>query len=142
MKFKTLALVEEWEQVHPQARAVATEFDLWCQEMGLGEAIVTNLLRKPAFYKENGLAPKKFSWHFVGCAIDFRIRHWTAAQQMRAQKWMASKKSNPWYEVVTENHGTGPHFHLAYRDFSLRRRWEAAQGGKNEGPAGSTPEAA
>lgn len=71
------------------------------------------------------LAAKKFTWHFVGAAVDIRTNHYRLAELTTVEKWFRDRCEPPIWELITEKHGTGAHIHLARRDYSWRKKMEA-----------------
>ena len=139
MKFTRPGLEKEFEELLPMVKVAALRFDTWCQTHGLGPAEVTSIGRDPSFYPDG-----RFSWHLVKCAIDFRNRHLSIVQKTAAAAWLHASFNTPWWEVITKDHGTGPHFHLAFTDVDRRRAWFSsiskapAKAGAQE-PQGGTP---
>jgi hypothetical protein len=133
VEFKEPHLKEEFRspETHPELVARLLELDAWCVAHDIPGVILTALWRTPDFYARNGLSPKPFSWHFVKSAADLRIWHWSAAQQALIRGWLDGKCEPPIWEVLVEKHGTGEHFHLARKDFSRRRAWEAERNAAN-----------
>lgn len=126
MKFTRPELAHQFAVLlHEETRKVAEEFDRWTVQQGMPEAVVTAISRDAPFYTAKGLRKPKFSWHFTDCAVDFRNRHYTPAQKQKCRVWLKQRLTGSQWEVVLKDHGTGPHFHIAYRDFSRRREWEA-----------------
>ena len=96
-------------------------------------------------------AEGRFSWHLVGTAIDIRTTesvtgtlrypervtpeeefvlcdHYQLCLEGHAptrhdaiETWLKAKAKRPDWELVTELHGTGPHWHVARRDDSRRQ---------------------
>jgi hypothetical protein len=130
VKLKEPGLKKEFvEALHPKVAAMAVRFDTFCQGMGLGEAIVTCICRTPKFYVVNGLTSLKFSWHFVGCAVDLKSIHLTADGLRLCEAWFVEMCPSSEWEFKNHRPGdpgsTAPHLHLAYRDFGRRRQFSA-----------------
>jgi hypothetical protein len=100
-------------------------FEKFSEETGLPEPVGTSISRDVDFYEDEGLPVKKFSWHFVDCAIDLRVKHYTPDQLALVIGWFSEKCRSSEWELYHKNHGTGPHIHVAYREFGLRKKWEA-----------------
>lgn len=64
---------------------------------------------------------KDKSWHLFRCATDLRSKHYTPQQAARVMDWIKAHCEQPLWETVLVPHGTGPHFHVARRDFSWRK---------------------
>lgn len=126
MKFKAAGRAVEFNgPLHPAARGMAMAFDSFCVRQGYGEAMVTSVSRRPTFYRQNGLTPKAFSWHYVDCAVDFRNKHLTPEQRADCEQWLKDNCPGPEWELVLKHkEETEDHFHVAYRDFRRRRTWE------------------
>jgi hypothetical protein len=124
VKFKHPQVELEWRDpsTHDELKRLLISLDVWCQGEGIEGVVLTDVFRTPSFYKEY-----RWSWHYVGCAADLRIWHWSPAQQAKAIQWLKEQASGSEWEVVVEDHGTGPHFHVAYRDFRRRREWESSR---------------
>lgn len=125
MKFTKPELAHQFGvRLHHKTRELLKEFDRWATAQNLPETVVTAISRDPSFYEEHSLKPKKFSWHFVDCAADVRNRHYSPAQLQAVEAWFREKCRSSEWELVMTVHGTGPHIHVAWREYSLRRRWE------------------
>jgi hypothetical protein len=57
------------------------------------------------------------SWHKPFCAVDIGTAQMSSESFDRARLWLLRRCSKPDWETVLEKHGTGPHIHLARRDF-------------------------
>lgn len=140
MKFAGPGIALEYENAHPKTKALVEAVDSFCTESGFPEVVLTDVERVEDFYAQNNLKAKAFSWHFacpgeksgttVVCGVDMRTKHWTDKQRHDVQSFVQTKCNSAEWEVITRDHGTGPHFHVAYRDFGARRRWEQARMGK------------
>ena len=132
MKFLAPELAGQFTvRLHYKVRDLCNELEAESKKRGWHEPVVTAVSRDVDFYLKRGLKPKAFSWHFVDCAVDLRNWHYTPEQLPNVLEWLKSKTDSSEWEVVTEDHGTGPHFHIGYRDFSRRRAWEQKlNGGK------------
>lgn len=67
-------------------------------------------------------AAERPSWHRRRTAVDIRTRTYPTDVLAAIRSWLeirtrASSDTQPW-EVITENHGSGPHIHIA------RRSWD------------------
>ena len=126
MKFKRATLALEMELVHQRLFELLTRFERFCVGMGYGEPVITSLGRSPAFYVVNGLPPKKFSWHYTRpiCAADLRKHHLTPQQLEACEAWWEENTKGPQWEFLSESHGTGSHWHVAWRDFVLRKAYQ------------------
>lgn len=82
------------------------------------EATITCLDRDEGSNAQVGGKAK--SWHLWRCAVDFRSKHYEFQQAARAIDWLRERCPQPMWELVLVPHGTGPHFHVAVRDFSWR----------------------
>lgn len=59
----------------------------------------------------------KPSWHKPFAAVDLGASHYTPNQLAAAQDFIHKNCEQPLWEIITENHGTGPHLHIARRDY-------------------------
>lgn len=109
-------------RLHAKARLVVQALDRWSEENELPTVIVTGVSRVPSFYPDD-----RWSWHLVDCAVDLRNRHYSRDQLQRVEAWLRAKCASSEWELITKDHGTGPHIHLAYREFGLRRVYEQKQ---------------
>lgn len=77
------------------------------------------------------------SWHKPWTAVDIGLADWNTPEVLSLHLWLQKRCPKPMWEVIDEPHGTGPHLHIARRDYgwlkefpgSLRR----AEGRKNPG---------
>lgn len=136
------------------ARELALRFAQFSKDNGLPTPVLTALSREPGFYEKNGLTRKLFSWHYrihdpafknedgttrwFTCGMDWRniggaTPLYRADQLQTVNEWWKDhcKPSAQW-ELITKTHGTGPHIHVAFRDYRLRRLWDAANNAKNK----------
>lgn len=124
MRFKSKALMAEFAtRLHPEAARVAQELDSWLREQHWPRLEFTSISRDAGWYERNGLLAPLFSWHLVDCAWDMRIRHYTPEHLTTIEAWLREKCSGPQWELVFRLHGTGPHFHVAYRCFARRKAY-------------------
>lgn len=75
------------------------------------------------------MAEARFTWHWVAAASDLRTTaggHYTAAQLQRVVDWFRARCKAPQWELLVHD-VTGPHLHVARRDFGWRERFTAAQ---------------
>lgn len=78
-------------------------------------------------------ARKKPSWHKWLTAFDAGTGHLTTAQRATVNQWVRKEyPAGPW-EVLVEDHGSGPHVHLARRSFEARERALAKLNETNKG---------
>jgi hypothetical protein len=136
--FKTALLGQQYPALHPELRRVLGELDAQLKGWGLPEGTITEGFRTPAEQEElywrmflklgereaRMKARRKFSWHCVRCAVDFRNHDWTASDRDMIRSWMRNRCTRPEWEVLEHDAGTGLHFHLARVDFSWRRKSE------------------
>ncbi len=59
----------------------------------------------------------KPTWHKAFCAVDIRLSDWTEEQKVELAAVLHDRFPKPMWEAIIEPHGTGPHLHLAKRDF-------------------------
>jgi hypothetical protein len=138
-EFASKDLAAEWANVHKALKILADKFEKWSRWAKMPNPMVTALSRGgPEWYTSRKLVPPKFSWHypmpvydeqlqvarFVVCAVDFRNVHYNNRQRTIINKWFGDQCPRGEWELITTDHGTGPHIHVAYRDFLLRRAWE------------------
>jgi hypothetical protein len=135
MFFKTAKIAGEWVSLHPDTRAALCGLDDWMFENGLERMTITDALRTPdnqealytKYYVDKGfktpearrLARKKFSWHLVGSAADFRhsIKPYSKAdmEKITARLKVVCQPSRDW-ELLLHSVGHGLHFHVARRE--------------------------
>lgn len=108
-------------RLHFKTRELTLALDRYCMVQQLPGPIVTAVSRDPSFYEDH-----RFSWHLVDCAVDLRNRHYTPGQRDAVESWLAAKCASSEWELITHDHGTGPHIHVAYREFGLRKIWDRA----------------
>lgn len=134
--FANKTVLAEYEHLHRKCKQWLSRYALWSKWAGFPNPTLTDIMRTPEWYAANGLTPPRFSWHYVGCAMDLRVRNSRTGkailspdEEASAKAWIVgeSTPSSMW-EIIFKDHGTGPHWHIAYRDFSLRKKWEAAHG--------------
>jgi hypothetical protein len=128
VKFKMASGAHEFAvRLHFKTRELCKAFEKFSEQAGLPEPVITSISRDPDFYEDEGLPTKKFSWHYVNCAADLRVKHYSPTQLALVIGWFSEKCRSSEWELDHENHGTGPHVHVAYREFGLRRDWEKEQ---------------
>lgn len=69
------------------------------------------------------------SWHPRWTAVDVRNKNYPPPIREQVERWLATRCADvggrrPW-ELITEDHGTGPHWHIARRDFAWLKRLES-----------------
>jgi hypothetical protein len=69
------------------------------------------------------------SWHPRWTAVDVRNKTYPLPIRVKAERWLEMRCADvggrrPW-ELITEDHGTGPHWHIARRDFAWLKRLES-----------------
>ena len=136
LQFASHTLAVRYVAVHPDLRRLLRLLVNFSEREKLPAPVVTGLDRDEGWYKRNGLKTPLFSWHyalpqfgenhstFIICAVDLRNKHYTKAQKTKVEAWLRETFKSPEYELVIVDHGTGPHYHIARRDFLLRRNWE------------------
>lgn len=105
--------------LHPATREAILELDAWSQREKLPEPVVVCIHRTEAENAAIGGSPR--SWHLLSCAADLRTHHYSAPELAAVEAWVRARCFGSQWEVITQLHGTGPHIHLAYRDFARRR---------------------
>lgn len=127
MFFKTPGMASELAFAHPDLRVLAADLDERLLKWGLGELVVTDILRDPKFY-----ASKKWSWHFCGCAMDIRTKNLSAADVARVvswvQGWLRGHSKLKCDVVLEPNAALGPHLHVEVEDMDWRRKYEQRTG--------------
>jgi len=120
MQFKHPHLANEYEKLlHPRTRELLNALTKWSAEQGLPAPLATCIVRNPNDPLEGG----KFGWHQAKTAVDLRCSHYSSDQQKAVVQWLEQMcQPRKEWELITKVHGTGPHYHVAYRDF----RWSAA----------------
>lgn len=111
MRFKQPGgLIEFASVLHPDVRMLLIRFDSWAVDEGIGQLTITDVSRRSS---------PKFSWHDHDCAADVRNKLLNSLQRFRAEKWLEGEcHDREKWELITKDHGTGPHFHIARRDHS------------------------
>lgn len=146
MIFKTPAMEEQWKDAHPELRDVIGVLEAQLVAWGYPPICVTEVDRTKAenfaiyFQRElaDGLtesharwrAERQFSYHFCGCAVDFRSSGdpYNAGQRERIFWWLRKRcPVGPW-GLLFHDTGSGLHFHLERKDGARRKAWEAGQG--------------
>lgn len=94
--------------------------DIYCDENEMPGVVVTAVSRDPDFYPAG-----RFSWHLVDCGVDIRTHHYSRDQLHRVEAWILTKCRSAGWEVITKQHGTGPHIHIAWKEKGLRDAYEA-----------------
>lgn len=124
MRFKDPGLELEFKfKLHPKVRDVVTRFDRFCIGMDYGHAILTDISRTPDFYEKRALEAPSFSWHFIDCAVDMRNWHLTPEKREACEVWLQEQCPGSQWQFLKEKHGTAEHWHLAFKDYSLRREF-------------------
>lgn len=116
MKFKDEKSETEFQRVHPATRAAAVLFDDWSRSGGFPEALITDVMDE----EHDGVDRNASSWHRASrlTAVDFRTHHYTKEQLLAVGRWFELRFSRPMWELITKDHGTAPHIHLARRDYA------------------------
>lgn len=144
MHFKTPEIGLQWGSLHPELRTRLGELDEFLNESGLPTFTVTDAIRTPdeqeglwwGDYLKKGYletearakARAQFSWHLVATAADFRgFKPW-GEERARVWGWLKQHCASSEWELLEHDVGTGRHFHLAYRDFGRRKKWEHGLG--------------
>jgi hypothetical protein len=122
MKFARPLLAKEFDaRLHPEARQVVLDLDAYSELEDLPLPVVTAISRAPDWYAANGLKPNPNSWHLYDCAVDLRNSHYSAEHLHRVCAWLKNRCLPPErWELVFTLHGTGPHLHIAKKDWSWR----------------------
>lgn len=122
MRFKSRELMGQFStRLHPEAVRVAAALDSWLREQTWPRLEITAVSRDLPWYAENNLPTPAFSWHLVDCAWDMRIKPYSPEQLTTIEAWLREHCPGPQWELVFFLHGTGPHYHVAYRDFGRRK---------------------
>lgn len=107
------------EELHPRTRDLMEQLAAWSAQHSLPAPVVTCIVRDPNDPLEKG----RFGWHQAKTAVDLRCYHYSTEQAEKVVRWLESScQPRKEWELITKVHGTGPHYHIAYRDF----RWQAA----------------
>lgn len=128
MKFASARVEQEFnEALHSETKLLLLELDRehvkWREvDATFPELTITCITRTP---EENAAlydGKPRFSWHILSTAADVRNKHYRMRQKVLVTAWIIryTKASSLW-ELVFKDHGTGPHWHLAHKDFGLRR---------------------
>lgn len=142
MLFKHYWLSQQFSLVHPKVREIAEELDRFLQTQGLQDMVITHVYRtaeeQEKFYWESvqktlhcteeiakETARKKFSWHRVYCAIDIRNSTYDKATREKILKFLKTGRADSSWEILMHDVGRGDHFHVGYRDFGWRRKYES-----------------
>ncbi len=124
--FKTTAVSAELRAAHPDIRALANDLDAQLQKWGLGQLVVTDVLRTPDFYPDG-----RWSWHLCGCAFDFRTKGFSGQDVARILAWLQGRAfgMSLKVDVVSEpSAARGPHIHVEVEDHERRREYEQRTG--------------
>jgi len=127
-KFKTSKLHQEYFLVPHRLMELMSAFVLWSIEKEYPNPVVTCVSRGPRWYKRAGLKDRKFSWHFVNCAVDVRTFHYTPEQLGKVLRFFELACAEDEWELYAKQHGTGPHIHVAWRDTTRRKMWYRNKG--------------
>lgn len=125
MNFARIQLAAEYAKLHPKVRAELEGLAEATAKFSYPPLTLTAISRSPEFYAEHGLKTPTWSWHYPDCAADIRVRDYSQEERKFCEDWLESRCGGSEWQLLAEDHGTGPHFHLAYKDFSRRRDWEA-----------------
>lgn len=128
MLFKRPGLAAELLQAHPEIQALVRDLDKQLRRWGLGEAVVTDVLRDRSFYPDG-----RWSWHYCGNALDIRTSTYSDVDLVRVVAWIQGRvfgKDAKW-DIIPEPHAPkGAHLHIEVEDWLRRREWEQKQAGK------------
>ncbi len=142
MLFKSTAIASQFRDLHPDLKAVLyvldAQLDFWklppltvtdaLRSADEQEALYTTHYLKKGFAQDEAerMARKKFSWHRVGTAVDFRSsgHPYTDDERDQISQWLHEKCPSPEWELLFHDIGHGKHFHVARQDFLWRRKWE------------------
>lgn len=145
MLFKSTAMASEFRDLHPDLRSVLLVLDAQLDFWKLPPLTITDLLRTPVdqerlytpqylakgFSDEDArrMARKKFSWHLVGAAADFRSSGppYSDDERDRVSEWLNQKCGGSGWELLLHDIGHGKHFHVGRRDWTWKGRWEAGR---------------
>ena len=143
MRFKYPHLAAEYDVIHPRVKLATKDMEDYCFRHKLEEPMATHIQRtkkqqieiywkgiqkerKCSEAKAKELAGKKWTWHFVLCAIDLRDYIYTKKQVQDIVSFLKTKyclvRENPadqrldGYEILFHDVGAGTHFHIGYRD--------------------------
>ena len=79
------------------------------------------------------------SWHKAWTAVDVGLNGWSPRDLALMAEYIHHRCQRPAWETITEFHGTGPHLHLARRDFTWLQAFpgglRSAQGKKTPPPS-------
>jgi hypothetical protein len=127
VQFKFPVLELEFGGLHPDTRQVVLDLAAWSESLGFPAPVVTCIVRAP----DNALEVGKFGWHQVATAADLRSHHYTPEQAAEVIKWLQGRcRPTEAWELITKNHGTAPHYHVARRD----QQWRMTYPRKGEPP--------
>lgn len=62
-------------------------------------------------------AQRRASWHKAWTSVDVGLAGWGPRELAVMTEYIHTRCPRPAWEVITELHGTGPHLHLARRDY-------------------------
>lgn len=112
---------------HPALRALLVELNAWSVREDLPEPFVVRLWateeEQRAIYKLAADKPVRFSYHFVGCAVDLGVRDYNEQQRGRVVDFLRTNWPPPRYDVIDQLHGTGPHIHVEVNARELAHGW-------------------
>jgi hypothetical protein len=137
MKFKFPYLQTQLYSVHGDVRNALDKLDGWSMKKGFRELVITHVLRTPAemediywasIQERTGVgevearlrAREKFSWHLVGCAVDFRNTEYSKEQLEEVMAYLRAGRYIPMWEILSHDVGRGAHGHIGRKDFTWR----------------------
>lgn len=141
MLFKYSYLAPEYALLHRKVTEAADALDAFLRAEGLPDMMVTHVFRTAGqqedFYwkqyindfhgveaEARKLARNKFSWHRVYCAMDIRNNCYDRQAKERIFKFLKKGRESSQWEILLHDIGRGDHFHVGYRDYAARRKWE------------------
>ncbi len=122
MLFKATNVSLELRAAHPEVRALANDLDAQMKKWGLGDLVVTDVLREPGFYPDG-----RWSWHLCSAAMDIRTKGMSAQDVARIVAFLQGLafRLGVKVDVVNEpNAVKGAHVHVEVEDHEWRRNYE------------------
>jgi hypothetical protein len=125
IRFKTAGLDKQLLRSHPALQSALLLFEDYGRANHLPDPIVTDVMDAPESDRNHAT-----TWHRPTkmCAVDIRTAHYSRGELAAVEAWFKARFDRPLWELITTLHGTGPHIHLARRDFNFTPQEEVANG--------------
>lgn len=113
IKYKVPKLETEFKRLPEAVQRVVKELSLFVQEIGAGDVVITCVGRTPEENASVGGAENSLHLDYRAC--DIRNTEYKEKQNDQINSWLRQRCPKRAYELITKNHGTGPHIHLGLR---------------------------